>query len=202
MSEKKDTTANTLSFACLLLAENPKKLQKVFEEIDSLKVVDKLDYDTLSKAVYINAVLMETLRLFPHASMLQSRLTLTDCIIDDEIIIPSGIGILFDTWKIHHDPLYWRSDVNEFQPERHFSSNMLTDYFFPFGIGPRQCIGMRFALMEQKAVLIQFFKHFTVKLPEGITSKDLYISLRNTGTVWPKDLKLIIEKRTHFPNPA
>uniref|UniRef100_A0A914YRS7 Cytochrome P450 n=1 Tax=Panagrolaimus superbus TaxID=310955 RepID=A0A914YRS7_9BILA len=65
-----DTTANTLSFACFLLAENPEKLEKVFEEIDSLsKSDDKLDYDILSEAIYINAVLLETLRLFPHASM-------------------------------------------------------------------------------------------------------------------------------------
>jgi hypothetical protein len=61
---------------------------------------------------------------------------------------------------------------------------------------------MRFALMEQKAVLIEFFKHFTVKLPKGMSSKNLYISLRNTGTIWANNLKLIIEKRTHFPNPA
>jgi hypothetical protein len=56
--------------------------------------------------------------------------------------------------------------------------------------------------MEQKAVLIEFFKNFTVKLPQGINSKTLYISLQNTGTIWPKDLRLIIEKRNRFPIPA
>ena len=86
---------------------------------------------------------------------------------------------------------------------RHLSSaSIYPEYFTPFGVGPRQCLGMRFALMEQKAVLIQFFKHFIVKLPPNISSETLNISLRNTGTVWPKDLLLRIEHRCRIPVPA
>ena len=119
----------------LLLAENPEKLQKVFQEIEMLNQNNKTEYETLSKAVYLNAVLLESLRLFPHASMyvflakvdfneknlklrLQSRLSMADCILDDGTFIPAGVGILFDTWKLHRDPYYWGSNVNKFIPER------------------------------------------------------------------------------------
>lgn len=53
-----------------------------------------------------------------HFLRLQSRLCISDCILDDKTFIPSGVGILFDTWRLHRDPFYWGPDVNEFKPER------------------------------------------------------------------------------------
>ena len=62
-----DTTSNTLSFVFLLLAENEKKLNTLLEEIDNFP--DDFEYEDLSRLKYLHSVILETLRLFPHASM-------------------------------------------------------------------------------------------------------------------------------------
>uniref|UniRef100_A0AC34Q9Y9 Cytochrome P450 n=1 Tax=Panagrolaimus sp. JU765 TaxID=591449 RepID=A0AC34Q9Y9_9BILA len=187
-----DTTANTLTFALLLLGENPEVLERVQKEVDSFP--DNLQYESLSKAEYLHCVILETLRLFPHASMLQSRLCMEDCHLPDGTVIPKGVGVLFDTWGLQRDPEYW-DEPEKFIPERHGSTALCLDFFTPFGVGQRQCIGMRFALMELKAVLIRFLKQFTVTLPPGTSSKNVYVALRDTGTVWPSQLKLCFKKR-------
>ena len=118
-----------------------------------------------------------------------------DCHLPSGNIIPKGVGVLFDTWAMHRDPEFWGEDSEEFIPERHLHQTNFPAFFTPFGVGQRQCVGMRFALMELKVVMVKFFKEFSVSLPEGITSKNIYISLRDTGTVWPRNLNLFFHKR-------
>lgn len=114
---------------------------------------------------------------------------------DDGTFIPSGTGVLFDTWGMHRDPEYWGPDVNEFIPERHADHQTFPDHFTPFGSGQRQCIGMRFALMEVKTILIRFIKEYTVDLPSDVSSKKVKLALRDTGTVWPYDVRLNFQLR-------
>uniref|UniRef100_A0A7E4ZRB3 Cytochrome P450 n=1 Tax=Panagrellus redivivus TaxID=6233 RepID=A0A7E4ZRB3_PANRE len=188
-----DTTSNTLTFACLLLAETPSALTKCLTELDALS--DSLDYDDISSAGYLHCVLMETLRLFPHASMLQSRLCTSSYTLPNGKVIPAGVGILFDTWALHRNKLLWGPDADEFRPERFLEPTIAENAFTPFGMGPRQCIGMRFALMEAKIVLTMLLRKYVPVLPPGVSHKTVGMALIDTNTVWPTDLKLSFKKR-------
>lgn len=122
---------------------------------------------------------------------LQSRQCLEDCEIDGKRI-HRGVRILFDTWSVHHDRGIWGEDVEEFRPERFVNRSTSARFlearspqqlkaWMPFGVGPRQCIGMRFAFLEEKITLCLLLKTLHV-LP---TQSQLKLSLRDAGTVWP-----------------
>ena len=93
-----------------------------------------------------------------------------------------GMGVLIPTWSLHHDEKYW-DDAEEFRPERFLPGNKESiDPFtyMPFGQGPRNCVGMRFALLEIKLVLARLLKEFRIQraaelhVPLKFTIKQLY----------------------------
>ena len=83
-----------------------------------------------------------------------------------EIKIPKGAAILVPSYSLHHDPEFWpdpeKYDPMRFSPESKKSRDPYT--YIPFGHGPHNCIGMRFALMEMKLVLMQILKRFTLEV--------------------------------------
>ena len=116
---------------------------------------------------YLDCVINETQRLFPPAHQL-NRECGQDCVING-IPIPKGMEIIIPFYTLHHDPDAWK-DPEKFDPERFRSSAKETRHpyqFMPFGGGPRICIGMRFALMEVKILLVKFLKKYKfVRSPE------------------------------------
>uniref|UniRef100_A0A183GFP1 Cytochrome P450 n=1 Tax=Heligmosomoides polygyrus TaxID=6339 RepID=A0A183GFP1_HELPZ len=145
-----DTTANTLALACDLLARNQRKQELLLEEIDA---VGTFTYDSIQSMKYLHNCIFETLRLYPHATPLQHRLCMETCHIGP-YTFQKGACIVVDQWALHHNPAVWGDDVEEFRPERfELLTNNQLRAFMPFGLGPRQCVGMRFALMEMKLTL-------------------------------------------------
>ncbi|VDK43611.1 unnamed protein product [Anisakis simplex] len=154
-----DTTANTLTYLTYLLAIHADKQQKLRDEIDEC---DELCFDVINQLNYLQWCIAETLRLFPHASLLQSRRCVEDCEASS-FKFKRGINIAFDTWSLHHDREVWGEDAGEFRPERFADRNSeQLKSWTPFGVGPRMCIGMRFALLEIKTAMFQIMKNFRI----------------------------------------
>ncbi|CAJ0609351.1 unnamed protein product [Cylicocyclus nassatus] len=185
-----DTTANTLALACDLLSKNEDKQHLLLEEIDSFP---SFTYDNIQSMEYLHNCIFETLRLYPHASPLQNRLCMEDCFVGP-YKFRKGVSIIIDPWSVHHNPKIWGDDVEEFRPERFKSltTEQLRAYM-PFGLGPRQCVGMRFALMEIKLTLCMFLSKYKLRRKDPMDK--ITMTLRDTGTVWPNRVLIQLEER-------
>ncbi|TKR83026.1 hypothetical protein L596_016681 [Steinernema carpocapsae] len=186
-----DTTANSLTYLCHLLALHPECLDRVAEEVDALP--DPITYESLQNMTYLHAAICETLRLYPHASPLQSRLCIEDCQIGSHHF-PKGVALMFDTWSAHKNPDYWGEDVLSFRPERFLGDEAKRNakFWMAFGVGPRQCIGMRFAILEEKVVMAKLLKRLRIIQVEP---KEPLLTFRDTGTIWPERINGTFVKR-------
>lgn len=112
-------------------------------------------------------IINETLRLYPPPNNLVRK-------VENEIqlgnlILPADLHLVVPVMALHHDPRLWGDDVNLFKPER-FADGIANatkhnaTAFIPFGLGPRSCVGMSFALTEAKTVLSMILQRYSVSL--------------------------------------
>nr|XP_018896715.1 PREDICTED: probable cytochrome P450 6a14 [Bemisia tabaci] len=162
-----ETTASTLSYCLYELALNPDIGEKLYEEVESVKQAHNgtLDYDAVNKElVYMEAVISETLRKYPPASVLGRRCNEAFQIPDTNVVIEEGVGVTVSVYGLHHDPQYF-PEPEKFKPERFLGENkdkIVPGSYLPFGDGPRICIGMRFAHYEMKSVLSYIISNYTI----------------------------------------
>ena len=150
-----ETTSTALGFAAHLLVNHTEVQERVRQEVRELYESEgKLDFNTVAKLQYMEWVLNETMRIFPPLITFVTRETIRDYNYKD-ITIPKGASIQFPTYYLHHDPDYWQEpekfDPERFSPERKHEINPSS--WQPFGDGPRNCVGMRFAFFEMKLCL-------------------------------------------------
>ena len=160
-----ETTATSLTWANYLLATNKDVREKMINEIHAVIGVDRNPtYEDLSKLEFMDQVINEILRLYPPIYIF-TRISLKDDVIDG-YSIPKGSNLMMSQFTIHHDPLLWK-DPESFNPER-FRNEKLKDMhkyaFFPFGGGPRTCIGKPFALLEMKVILTKIYQNHVFEL--------------------------------------
>jgi cytochrome P450 len=159
-----ETTASTLSWTWMLLAQNPRVEQKLQAELDSVLAGRAPTLDDLPLLPYTSHVITESMRLYPPAWAM-ARLAIEDHSLAG-YPVPKGTGIAAVTWVVHRDPR-WYDRPEEFLPER-WQSDLLKKIprfaYFPFGYGPRQCIGNSFALMEAQLVLATIAQRFRFTL--------------------------------------
>ncbi|XP_045609181.1 cytochrome P450 9e2 [Procambarus clarkii] len=172
-----DTTASTLAFSSYLLAKNPTHQQRLRQEVeDMVKEHGNITYQGIMEAKYLDACLQETLRLYPPATFAERLCTKNYKIPGTELILRAGDLVTVPIWSLHHDPRYW-PEPEEFQPDRFLPENKTHIKSFthlPFGMGPRNCIAMRFALMEAKVALAKLVLAADLHLSPG--HKELKIS--------------------------
>jgi cytochrome P450 len=168
-----ETTANTLSWLLHLLANHPEAGTKLRSVIQSTSIQDAPGNE------YMNAVISEGMRLFPAAWM-TDRVALRDDRFG-EYHFPKGTIVIPFFYGLHHNKKYW-SDVNEFKPERFLHQDATktrkTKNFFPFGAGPRMCIGNHFASMEMAIILHILLSRFDVTPTKEIPEMWPLITLR------------------------
>jgi len=157
-----DTTAATLSHFCYFIAKNPDIQQILYQEIEKL---EKLDDESLAESKYLNAVIAETLRLAPPGNRYDREASEDYILGNTGIIIPKGTLVTFSAYTIHHNPNYFE-DPFEFIPERFMSDEPNYNQFayIPWGLGPRMCIGMRFAMNEMRVFIAKLIKKFRLRL--------------------------------------
>ncbi|NXW78845.1 CP3A9 protein, partial [Hirundo rustica] len=187
-----EPTSNTLGFLAYELALHPDVQEKVLQEIDTvLPNKAPLTYEALMKLEYLDMTVNETLRVYPLGGRIERT-----CKKDVEIngvIIPKGVVVTIPPYVLHRDPDYW-PNPDEFRPERFSKGNKesIDPYtYLPFGAGPRNCIGMRFALLTLKVAITSLLQHFTFQ-----TCKDTQIPIKlgSVGLLTPEKpiiLKLV-----------
>lgn len=159
-----ETTASTLSWTWWLLAQNPAVEGKLHVELDKILGGRTPSVDDLPKLVFTGHVITESLRLYPAAWGL-ARLVVED----HEIAgypVTKGMGVAMAQWVVHRDPR-WYDAPEEFRPERwegDLMKRLPRFAYFPFGGGPRQCIGNTFALMEAALILATVAQKFRLRL--------------------------------------
>ena len=159
-----ETTASTLSWTWWLLAQNPAVEAKLHAELDAVLGDRAPMLDDLPKLIYTGHVITESLRLYPAAWGL-ARLTVEE----HEIAgypVTKGMGVAMAQWVVHRDPR-WYDAPKEFRPGR-WEDDLIKRLprfaYFPFGGGPRQCIGNTFAVMEATLILATIARKFRLRL--------------------------------------
>ncbi|CAL1280345.1 unnamed protein product [Larinioides sclopetarius] len=162
-----ETTASTLAFASYHLALNPDIQEKLVEELDEAvrRGNGELTYESIQSMKYLDNVISETLRINSPAVRLE-RIAGEDYKLGDTgIVIPKGTTVTVPIYAMHRDPEFFpdpeKFDPDRFSPEERAKRNPYT--FMPFGAGPRNCVGMRFALVEAKVCLAHVLSHFQIK---------------------------------------
>jgi cytochrome P450 len=162
-----ETTASTLSWTWWLLAQNPTVEKKFHEELHGVLGGRTPALDDLPKLTYLGHVLTESLRLYPPAWGM-ARLAEKEHEIAGYPVRP-GYGVAMAQWVVHRDARWFDLPL-EFRPERWengLAKQLPRFAYFPFGGGPRQCIGNTFALMEASVVLATIGQRFRLQLVPG-----------------------------------
>ncbi|XP_073694948.1 cytochrome P450 3A40-like [Garra rufa] len=177
-----ETTSTTLTYLLYNLATNPDSLEKLVEEIDkNFPPNIPITYDALMKMDYLEMSIHESMRLLPTAARLERVCKKTVEL--NGVTIPKDTLVAIPTYVLNRDPQLWESP-EEFRPERFSpdSKSEINQYaFMPFGLGPRNCIGMRFAQMIMKLLVVKLLQNFRME-----TCKDTQIPLELNAIFQPK----------------
>ncbi|KAL1476232.1 hypothetical protein MTO96_036665, partial [Rhipicephalus appendiculatus] len=145
-----ETVSANSSHCAFCLAKYPEIQEKVRQEVNAAyEKHGGFTYDAISDMPYTTQVIFETLRLYSPVVAFTSRQAASDYRYKD-MILPKGINIMACTQQIHMDPRHWdrpeEFDPDRFSPEQKASRDPLA--FQPYGIGPRNCAGMKLAQLE------------------------------------------------------
>jgi cytochrome P450 len=174
-----ETTAIALVWTFYLLAQYPQVRIKLQDEIRSVLAGREPTLEDLARLPYLDWVLNESMRLYPPA-WLQMRFVAKETELDG-VQLPVGTMLILSQWVIHRLPDIWE-DAEKFKPERWDSSReqqIPPGAYFPFGGGPRTCIGMPLAQMEARIILASILQRYTPQpVPGYIPGFQPVITLR------------------------
>ncbi|MES2545001.1 MAG: cytochrome P450 [Bacteroidota bacterium] len=156
-----ETSANAMTFMLHLLGNHPEIQQKVYDELMAIQSQTEDVVEQLQKMVYTNAVINESMRLYPPAWITDRENIEDDDFLGCHIKEKTLIGVSF--YELHRNPKYW-DNPEEFNPERFLGEQKKksNQYFYPFGAGPRMCIGLGFAIYEMSLTLSYIIKKYKV----------------------------------------
>jgi cytochrome P450 len=186
-----ETTANTLSWTWMLLSQHPKIEEKLLAELQTVLGGRNPHASDQPNLPYTERVVTEAMRLYPPVWRMSRELTE-----DWEVngyLLKAGSNVFMSQWVMHRDPRYFENP-EEFNPDRwanDFAKTLPPGVYFPFGGGPRVCIGQGFAIMEAVILLAAIAQKFQISLiPEHA------IELQPSITLRPKQgIKVKVTKR-------
>ncbi len=162
-----ETTSNALAWSFYLLAKHPDKMAILREELARVLAGRAPTLDDLPKLVYTDMVIKESMRLYPPVWAIGRRAI--NAFDVEGYHLPAGQIVLMSQWVLHRMPEIW-GDPEVFRPER-FDPSHPQDVpqfaYFPFGGGPRMCIGMPFAQMEARLLLAMIAQQYQPQLVPG-----------------------------------
>ncbi|XP_054848337.1 cytochrome P450 3A9-like [Eublepharis macularius] len=185
-----EPSSNSLGYTAYLLATHPDVQQKLHDEIDTiLPNKAPLTYDAIMKLEYLDMVINESQRLYPLGGRIE-RVSKRDVEING-VTIPKDTVVMIPPYILHRDPEYW-AEPEEFRPERFSKENSenIDPYtYLPFGAGPRNCVGMRFAMVTMKVAIVILLQHFSFR-----TCKETPIPLELSAQLFLMPKKPIVLK--------
>lgn len=184
-----DTTALVLTYTLALLSDHPEFEVRIHEEVETVLDGRSPTATDVRALIEIRNVIRESMRLYPPVYATFRRVER-----DVELggyLLPEGSLVLLSQWATHRDPRYFE-DPETFDPDRWLDPNHPTYAYFPFGAGPRSCIGKGFATLEASIVLSVVAESYRLR---RVDSGE--ISLRGSLTAHPKHgMEMRIERRT------
>jgi cytochrome P450 len=188
-----ETASTALAYVTHVLVTHPEEQKKLQDHIDSyLSNGAILDYELINEMKYLDWFIRETLRMYPITPIIINR----QC--SEEVNLPGlgcilpGTKLTLDMYSLHYDNDLWGPvDAKIFHPER-FSTKRHPLAWVAFGAGPRNCVGMRFALAEIKIAVIRLLQTYTI-MPSPLATDDL--ELVELVTIAPKQLPIRLKRR-------
>ncbi|XP_050342336.1 cytochrome P450 4C1-like [Nymphalis io] len=155
-----DTSAVGICTTILMLSQHTDLQERVYKEIQEvIGDSDKpLQLEDLDKLKYLKAVINETLRLYPPVPFIL-RYCKDDIKLPSGLNLPEGSNVIISIWGIHRNPEHWGEDANDFNPDR-FMSGKIPNAFMPFSIGPRNCTGLKFAMLSITTSLVALLRQY------------------------------------------
>jgi len=171
-----DTTALTLTYTWFLLSEHPEAERRVQEEVDEVVGDERPGMDHVREFEYLDWVINEAMRLYPPVFTIFREAT--EPVELGGYRVDAGSTLMLPQWGVHRSARYW-DDPETFDPER-FSPERREDRprfaFFPFGGGPRHCIGKHLSLLEAKLIVATVVSEYELDF-QGETPLELMPSL-------------------------
>jgi len=187
-----ETTANALAWTFYLLSEHPIVSTKLAAELHTVLRGRPASVDDLPNLPYLDSVVTESMRLYPPA-WTQGRRGIEAFELDG-YHFPAGTTVMFSQWVVHRLPDIW-GDPDAFRPERWGPKNeskVPPGAYFPFGAGPRMCIGMPFAQLEARLLLAMILQRYSPKVVAGFP-----VEPRPRVTLRPKyGIQMMLEPAT------
>jgi cytochrome P450 len=187
-----ETTALALSWTWFLLATHPEAEARLLEELRGALGGRAPTVEDWPRLKYTERVVTEAMRLYPPAYVIGREAT--SAVEVGGYTVPKGMTLLMSQWVVHRDPR-WYESPEKFRPERWEGerAKALPKYaYFPFGGGPRLCIGNTFALMEAVLVVATIAQRFRFRLVPGQT-----VEPSPTFTLRPQSgIKVVLEGRS------
>jgi cytochrome P450 len=186
-----ETTANALTWTWYLLSQNPDVEQKLHEEIDRVLAGCVPAYEDVAELKFTEMVLAESMRLYPPA-WATGRLAIVETEIAGYTVPPKAL-VLMSQFVMHRDPRYFpeplRFDPERWTPAARESRPQFS--YFPFGGGPRRCIGEGFAWMEGVLLLATLAQRWRLRLVPNHP-----VALKPVITLRPKHgMRMVISRR-------
>ncbi|MCX4528652.1 MULTISPECIES: cytochrome P450 [unclassified Streptomyces] len=176
-----ETTATSLAFALHLLARHPEQQGRAREEVSRVLGDRTPEAADLDRLPYLTRVLKEAMRLYPAAPVI-GRQAVAETRIDGHGV-PAGADVIIAPWVTHRHPLHWpdpdRFDPDRFTPEAEAARPRYA--WFPFGGGPRACIGQHFSMLESVIALAMILRAYEFEAVDADVPVSTGITLRANG---------------------
>lgn len=193
-----ETTSTALAYVSYVLATHPNEQHELQEYIDA--EFDPEDehtmpsYDLVTQIEYLDMFIRETLRMYPIAPLVVNRQNVEEYDLKNYGTLPVGTSIMADMYALHYDADLWGPvDPHVFYPER-FATKRHPMAWIPFGIGSRNCVGMRFALTELKLILVRMLKTYSI-VECGEQTHKAFENLREGFSISPTNVIVRLQRR-------